>query len=180
MGTERGSKSFNLCPQSTIGNDPAIRHNNGWPLWTAECMLRDDRGYCCFNKSTPPPTPFDVHWFSIIRVIRSRKNSYCILATFILRGKDECSKRCRTDRRNAQQRFAKLRCSKSLEGVPHAAVPCLGLVSKLLEVSTSTCPLMGWSGRAPAPPVTNLARGCKDKEHANVPEPQQRNYSDRH
>ncbi len=29
---------------------------------------------------------------------------------------------------------------------------------------------MGWSGRAPAPPVTNLARGSKDKEHANVPE----------
>src|SRR5262245_13029429 len=25
---------------------------------------------------------------------------------------------------------------------------------------------MGWSGRAPAPPVTNLARGSKDKEHA--------------
>src|SRR5438552_4656201 len=28
------------------------------------------------------------------------------------------------------------------------------------------CPLMGWSGRAPAPPATNLARGSKDKEHA--------------
>src|SRR5205809_5676095 len=25
---------------------------------------------------------------------------------------------------------------------------------------------MGWSGRAPAPPATNLARGSKDKEHA--------------
>jgi hypothetical protein len=25
---------------------------------------------------------------------------------------------------------------------------------------------MGWSGRAPAPPGTNLARGSKDKEHA--------------
>ena len=25
---------------------------------------------------------------------------------------------------------------------------------------------MGGSGRAPAPPVTNLARGSKDKEHA--------------
>src|SRR6201993_1627550 len=25
---------------------------------------------------------------------------------------------------------------------------------------------MGWSGRAPAPPATNLARGFKDKEHA--------------
>jgi hypothetical protein len=25
------------------------------------------------------------------------------------------------------------------------------------------CLLMGWSGRAPAPPVTNLARGSKDK-----------------
>jgi hypothetical protein len=24
---------------------------------------------------------------------------------------------------------------------------------------------MGWSGRAPAPPATNLARGAKDKEH---------------
>jgi hypothetical protein len=24
--------------------------------------------------------------------------------------------------------------------------------------------LLGWSGRAPAPPVTNLARGAKDKE----------------
>src|SRR6516164_1287335 len=27
------------------------------------------------------------------------------------------------------------------------------------------CRLMGWSGRAPAPPVTNLARGSKHKEH---------------
>jgi hypothetical protein len=27
-------------------------------------------------------------------------------------------------------------------------------------------PLMGWSGRAPAPPVTNLARAPKTKEHA--------------
>ena len=25
------------------------------------------------------------------------------------------------------------------------------------------CLLMGWSGRVPAPPVTNLARGSKDK-----------------
>src|SRR5438046_8927140 len=25
---------------------------------------------------------------------------------------------------------------------------------------------MGWSGRSPAPPATNLARGSKDKEHA--------------
>ena len=25
---------------------------------------------------------------------------------------------------------------------------------------------MGWSGRAPAPPATNLARGSKHKEHA--------------
>jgi transposase len=25
---------------------------------------------------------------------------------------------------------------------------------------------MGWSGRAPGPPVTNLARVSKDKEHA--------------
>jgi hypothetical protein len=24
---------------------------------------------------------------------------------------------------------------------------------------------MAWSGRAPAPPVTNLASGSKDKEH---------------
>src|SRR6516162_3462556 len=32
--------------------------------------------------------------------------------------------------------------------------------------SARPCPLMGWSGRAPAPPVTNLARGSKDKEHA--------------
>ncbi len=27
---------------------------------------------------------------------------------------------------------------------------------------------MGWSGRAPAPPAANLARGAKDKEHAHV------------
>ena len=27
------------------------------------------------------------------------------------------------------------------------------------------CPLMGRSGRAPAPPATNLATGAKDKEH---------------
>ena len=33
---------------------------------------------------------------------------------------------------------------------------------------------MGWSGRAPAAPVTNLARGCKDKGARHVPEPQQR------
>src|SRR5262249_28844418 len=31
--------------------------------------------------------------------------------------------------------------------------------------------LMGWSGRAPAPPVTNLARGSKDKGARHVPEP---------
>jgi hypothetical protein len=30
-------------------------------------------------------------------------------------------------------------------------------------ILTGSCPLMGWSGRAPAPPVTNLARGSKDK-----------------
>ena len=40
--------------------------------------------------------------------------------------------------------------------------------------------LMGWSGRAPAPPVTNLARGSKDKGARYVPEPQQRNRRDRH
>jgi hypothetical protein len=33
-------------------------------------------------------------------------------------------------------------------------------------ISSGECPLMGWSGRAPAPPGTNLARGSKDKEHA--------------
>src|SRR5215469_7172165 len=42
------------------------------------------------------------------------------------------------------------------------------------------CLLMGWSGRAPAPPVTNLARGSKDKGARHVPEPQQRNRRDRH
>src|SRR5262249_8420332 len=31
------------------------------------------------------------------------------------------------------------------------------------------CLLMGWSGRAPAPPVTNLARGSKDKGARHVP-----------
>jgi len=39
---------------------------------------------------------------------------------------------------------------------------------------------MGWSGRAPAPPETDLARGSKDKGARHVPEPQQRSYRDRH
>jgi hypothetical protein len=34
-------------------------------------------------------------------------------------------------------------------------------------------PLMGWSGRAPAPPMTNLARGSKELGARHVPEPQQ-------
>jgi transposase len=38
----------------------------------------------------------------------------------------------------------------------------------------NACLLMGWSGRAPAPPVTNLARGSKELE------PQHRNRRDRH
>jgi hypothetical protein len=40
--------------------------------------------------------------------------------------------------------------------------------------------LMGWSGRAPAPPATNLARGSKHKGARHVPEPQQRSCRDRH
>jgi hypothetical protein len=40
--------------------------------------------------------------------------------------------------------------------------------------------LMGWSGRAPAPPATNLARGSKDKGARHVPELQQRSCRDRH
>jgi Transposase len=34
----------------------------------------------------------------------------------------------------------------------------------LTAKSNAKCPLMGWSGRAPTPPVTNLTRGSKDKE----------------
>ena len=91
MDTKRGSESFDLCPQGTIGNDPAIRHYNGWPLWAAECMRRDDRGYCRFNKFALPWISFGVHWFAS-RAIKSWNNSYCILATFAPRGKGDCSK----------------------------------------------------------------------------------------
>src|SRR5262249_54402665 len=35
----------------------------------------------------------------------------------------------------------------------------------IAEIPRGRCPLMGWSGRAPAPPVTNLARGSEHKEH---------------
>src|SRR5215472_18037228 len=48
------------------------------------------------------------------------------------------------------------------------------------QLRETRCPLMGWFGRAPAPPVTNLARGSKDKGARHVPEPQQRDRRDRH
>jgi len=41
-------------------------------------------------------------------------------------------------------------------------------------------PLMGWSGRAPAPPATNLARGAKDKGAPHVPPSQQHDQRNRH
>src|SRR5260370_291203 len=34
------------------------------------------------------------------------------------------------------------------------------------QLPTSRCPLMGWSGRAPAPPASEAGKGAKDKEHA--------------
>ena len=54
-----------------------------------------------------------------------------------------------------------------------------GLVCTAAILSRS-CPLMGWFGRAPAPPVTNLARGSNDKGARHVPEPQNRSGHDRH
>ena len=50
----------------------------------------------------------------------------------------------------------------------------------VMFVGAAQCPLMGWFGRAPAPPVTNLARGSKDKGARHVPEPQNRSGRDRH
>src|SRR3974390_3231912 len=37
--------------------------------------------------------------------------------------------------------------------------------SVAINCACAQCRLMGWFGRAPAPPATNLARGAKDKEH---------------
>jgi hypothetical protein len=51
---------------------------------------------------------------------------------------------------------------------------------KTIAAVRSQCQLMEWSGRASAPPVTNLARGSKDKGARHVPEPQQRSCRDRH
>ena len=64
------------------------------------------------------------------------------------------------------------RPSVSLSRAGREFAPLFGLASGHLQIGL--CPVLEWSGRAPATPATNLARGSKDKGARHVPEPQQR------